>query len=205
MRELNNKQLEKKQVEIGTPEQARKYLDMANSHMTKSRAFERQANTLESQIQRKIQPASRMSEVSSLRRKAEAEKREADRYNSYARMEMRTSYNAEMTDEISGFTGKSIGEVSNTTEVKDGDTVKTVDETIGLEDAFKNAENTLKDIIKGTASEKVSSVEQKLELSESEQKNFDEIDSMTESQISFDRIVGYKRGACSGEQIPIYD
>lgn len=77
-----------KEVSIGSPETAKPYLDIANSHMIKSRAYERQANDLERKIERGIEPANKMSEVRSLRQKADKEKREADKYKQYARMEL---------------------------------------------------------------------------------------------------------------------
>lgn len=77
-----------KEVSIGSPETAKPYLDRANSHMIKSRAYERQANDLERKIERGIEPASKMSEVRSLRQKADKEKHEADKYNRYARKEL---------------------------------------------------------------------------------------------------------------------
>lgn len=79
---------EKEGIVVQGPESAKPYLDRAYSHMVKSRAYERQANDLERKIQRGIEAANKMSEVKSLRQKADREKREADKYNRYARMEL---------------------------------------------------------------------------------------------------------------------
>ena len=75
-------------MEIGSPERSKHYQDIAFSYMNDYRRYEREANTLQSQINRKLQPESRRSEVDRLRRKAREAKQEADKYNRYARMEL---------------------------------------------------------------------------------------------------------------------
>lgn len=77
-----------KEGSIGSPESVKLYLDRANSHMVKSRAYNRQADDLERKIQRGIEPENKMPEVRSLRQKADKEKQEADKCNRYARMEL---------------------------------------------------------------------------------------------------------------------
>ena len=75
-------------TEIGNPEKAKNYLDLANKYMNEYRRYERDANRLSNQIARKQQPESRQSEVSRLHDKAKRAKIQADRYNRLAKMEL---------------------------------------------------------------------------------------------------------------------
>lgn len=78
-----------KQIGFGSLDKAKKHLDKADNHMKDYRDYMRKANTLDSEIKRKRE--SMMTEVKSLRKKADNAKREADRYKRYAKMEI-TNY-----------------------------------------------------------------------------------------------------------------
>ena len=73
----------------GSPESAKRYLDMAERHMRAARNYEREANRIERAIQTGTLPKSKMSEVQRLRRKAEAEEKEAARLKRAAQNELR--------------------------------------------------------------------------------------------------------------------
>lgn len=85
---LNNRRLDPDAVKIESPESAKRYMDIAFRYMNDYRRYEAQASRLESDIRCKRQPESRMTEVTRLRKKAQEAKREADRYNRYAKMEL---------------------------------------------------------------------------------------------------------------------
>lgn len=63
----------------GIPREAQRYIDEQGEHLARARKYEREANDLETRIRRGKEPESRMSEVRSLRRKAENEMDEANR------------------------------------------------------------------------------------------------------------------------------
>lgn len=71
-------------TEIGTPYQAKVYLDKAEMYAQKYRQYMRQANDLESRIDRKKEPESRRSEVRRLERQASEMKSQSERYKRYA-------------------------------------------------------------------------------------------------------------------------
>lgn len=202
MSEFNSKEyLDNGKTEVGSPDQAKRYLDIANSHGTKSREFERKANDLESQIRRKLQPASRMSEVNSLRRQAEGEKREAEKYKRYAETELRKPTYGGLANEFGEQTEKNRSDLSK---IKEGKEEKQED-IHSVDDAFQNSENTAKRIIQEISSVSINELAKKFDLSQQDADNLSETDSMFNGDISFKGIKGYKKGVCSGREIPIYD
>lgn len=203
MGEINSREhMDINQPEIGSPEQAKRYLDIANNHSNKSRTYERQANTLESQIQKKLQPEKRMNEVCSLRKQAEREKKEAEKYKSYAEVELRKPIYGEAENEFGEQIERNKSELLkiNVDNVENQDT-----EIVSVDEALQNSENVVKSIIREMAGVSSSELAKKFELSKEEKNTISEVDSMFNGEISFKGIKGYKKGACSGREIPIYD
>lgn len=202
MSEFSKEYVEKNQPEVGNPEQAKRYLDIANNHSIKSRAFERKANDLESQIRRKIQPELKMSEVNSLRRQAESEKREAEKYKRYAEFELRKPVYGEVANEFGEQTEKN---KSGLSKIKEGNVENSDSQIISVEDSIQIAESAARSILKEIAGIPAEKMNKKFDLSKEENAALSEIDSMFNGDISFTGIKGYKKGNCNGKEIPIYD
>ena len=202
MGEFNNKeQVENTQIEIKSPEQAKRYLNLANSHMMKSRAYERQANTLENQIHRMIQPERKMAEVRSLRRMAESEKKEAEKYKRYAEAELRKPI-GELANEFGEQTEKNKSDLSK---IKEGNDENKEMNALGSDTSVETVEEKAKNIVKEIADISTDEMAKKFDLSEEEKNILSETDSTMTKEISFQGLRGYKKGSCSGKQIPIYD
>lgn len=75
-------------VEFESPEKAKQYFDRAYKNANKYKEYTRKADKLLSDIKAKRQPESMMSEVNELKKKAEAAKREGERYSRYAKTEL---------------------------------------------------------------------------------------------------------------------
>lgn len=194
--------VENNHAEVSGPEQAKRYLDIAYTHSNKSREFERKANDLENKVRRRIQPEGRMSEVSSLRRQAESEKREAEKYKRYAETELRKPVYGEVANEFGEQTEKNKSELSK---IKEGAVENPEGEITSVEESMQIAESTAKNILKEIAEAPAEKMNKKFDLSEEERDALPERDSMFNGEISFTGIKGYKRGACNGREIPIYD
>lgn len=203
MGEFSGKErIENNNAEVGGPEQAKRYLDIAYTHSNKSREFERKANDLENQIRRRIQPEGRASEVSSLRRQAESEKREAEKYKRYAEAEFRKPVYGEVANEFGEQTEKNKSELSK---IREGAVENTEGEIISVEESMQIAESTAKSILKEIAEAPADKMNKKYDLSDEESDALSKTDSMFNGEISFTGIKGYKKGVCNGRQIPIYD
>lgn len=74
-----------------------------------------------------------------------------------------------------------------------------------INEEFSDAERLLKSRIGEVNSEDSGKVMDKLGLTDQEKEAFSKIEGDTGEPVSFDKIVGYKKGACSGKEIPIYD
>ncbi len=200
MSEISNKEfLEKHHLEVESPEQAKRYLDLANNHSIKSRIFERRANDLENQIQRKLQPESKVSEVTSLRRQAESEKKASEKYKHYAELELRNPVYGEVANEFGEQTEKNKNDLSKTKEVSDENPER---DLAIVENSFQNSDS-LTDILNEISSIPPEEMCKKFQLSKEEIAALSETENLFDGEISFDRIIGYKRGSCSGRQIPI--
>lgn len=203
MSEFGSKEsVEKNQPEVGSPEQAKRYLDIANTHSTKSRVLERKANDLESQIRRKLEPELRMSEVNSLRRQAESEKRESEKYKRYAESELRKPTYGELANEFGEQTEKNRSDLSK---IIEGKSKNIEGDFHSVEDAFQESEETAKNIMQELSNVSTDEIVKKFELSKEDADNLTETDSMFNGDISFTGIKGYKKGVCRGREIPIYD
>lgn len=202
MSEIKNQEsVDMKSAEINGPQEAKQFLDLAEKHMNKSRFYERQANVLESQIQRRLQPERRMSEVRSLRRNAESEKNEAEKCKRSAEHLLRMPTYGEFANEFGEQTERNKSDLSK---IKEGG-AENQEVVLNSEDAFENTKQAMQSILNELSNLSADEMAKKFDLSDNDANTLSQIDNMFDEGVSFDGIVGYKRGACNGKQIPIYD
>ena len=75
-------------LQIEGPQGAKRYLDLEYKYMNQYRKYEREANQLDTLIRTKKAPENRKNEVSQLHNKARDAKKEAEKYNRYAKAEL---------------------------------------------------------------------------------------------------------------------
>ena len=76
---------------------------------------------------------------------------------------------------------------------------------LGSDTSVETVEEKAKNIVKEIADISTDEMAKKFDLSEEEKNILSETDSTMTKEISFQGIRGYKKGSCSGKQIPIYD
>lgn len=136
--EIKNKQ---ESADIGSPENAKRYLDKAFKCENEARALKMKASNLESQVKRKLRPESDLKLVKQYEADAREKERQAKRYKDMASRELR----------INGEIGST--EVDAPKSVVE--TAKAIESPLSLEECNERLENRLQERNKNKESDKL--------------------------------------------------